>query len=132
MLPSMLGLKFLVKGIAGAVHQHKAGKLRILAITGRKRSPELPDVLTLLEAGYADLVVTNLWGLFAPAGTPADVVARLNAAMVQTVERESFRSRLAADGVNAEAGTPAALGEMIKRDTDIWRRIIEPLRVTLG
>ena len=120
------------EGIAGAVHQHKAGKLRILAITGRKRSPELPDVPTLLEAGYPDLVVTNLWGLFAPAGTSADIVARLNAAMVQTVERESFRSRLAADGVNAESGTPAALGEMIKRDTDIWRRIIEPLRVTLG
>ena len=120
------------EGIAGALQQHKAGKLRILAITGRKRSPELSDVPTLLEAGYPDLVVTNLWGLFAPAGTPADVVARLNAAMVQTVERESFRSRLANDGVNAEASTPAALGELIKRDAEIWHRIIAPLRISPG
>ena len=120
------------EGIAGAVHQHKAGKLRILAITGRQRSPELPDVPTLLESGYADLVVTNLWGLFAPAGTPTDVITRLNAAMVQTVERESFRSRLANDGVNAEASTPAALGELIKRDAEIWHRIIAPLRISPG
>ena len=118
-------------GIAGALQQHKAGKLRILAITGPKRSPELPDVVTLLESGYSDLVVTNLWGLFAPAGTPADIITRLNAAMVKTVERDDIRARLANDGVNAESSTPAALGDMIKRDSGIWRRIIEPLRITL-
>ena len=77
-------------------------------------------------------MVTNLWGLFAPAGTPTDVITRLNAAMVQTVERESFRSRLASDGVNAEASTPAALGELIKRDSEIWQRIIAPLRISPG
>ena len=120
------------EGIAGALPQHKAGKLRILAITGGKRSPELPDVPTFLELGFADLVVTNLWGLFAPAGTPNDIVTRLNAAMVHTVERESFRSRLAADGVNAESSTPAALGELIRRDSEIWQRIIAPLRILLG
>ncbi len=119
-------------GIAGALQQHKAGKLRILAITGPKRSPELPDVVTLLESGYSDLVVTNLWGLFAPAGTPADIITRLNAAMVKTVERDDIRARLANDGVNAESSTPAALGDMIKRDSAIWRRIIEPLRINLG
>ena len=119
-------------GIAGALQQHKAGKLRILAITGPKRSPEIKDVPTLLESGYADLVVTNLWGLFAPSGTSPEVVARLNAAMVKTVEREEFRTRLASDGVNAESSTPAALSEMIKRDFNIWRRIIEPLRINLG
>lgn len=119
-------------GIAGALQQHKAGKLRILAITGPKRSPELKDVPTLLESGYADLVVTNLWGLFAPAGTPADIVMRLNSAMVKTVEREEFRARLANDGVNAESSTPAALGDMIRRDSAIWRRIIEPLRINLS
>ncbi len=118
-------------GIAGALQQHKAGKLRILAITGPKRSPELPAVGTLLEAGYSDLVVTNLWGLFAPAGTPADIITRLNAAMVKTVERDDMRARLASDGVNAESSTPAALGDMIRRDSGIWRRIIEPLRLSL-
>lgn len=119
-------------GIAGALQQHKAGKLRILAITGPKRSPEIKDVPTLLESGYADLVVTNLWGLFAPSGTSPEIIARLNAAMVKTVEREEFRTRLASDGVNAESSTPAALSEMIKRDFNIWRRIIEPLRINLG
>ena len=119
-------------GIAGALQQHKAGKLRILAITGPKRSPQLPDAATLLESGYADLVVTNWWGLFAPVGTPADIVTRLNAALVKTVERDDFRARLANDGVNAESSTPAALGDMIKRDAGIWRRIIEPLHIPLG
>jgi len=119
-------------GIAGALQQHKAGKLRILAITGPRRSPELPDVGTLLEAGYSDLVVTNLWGLFAPAGTPAEILMRLNAAMVKTMERDGIRARLANDGVNAESSTPSALGEMIRRDSNIWRRIIEPLRINLG
>ena len=119
------------EGIAGALAQHKAGRLRMLATTGPKRSPEAPDVSTLNELGYTDLTLTNLWGLYAPTGTATDTITRLNTAMVRVVERDAFRTRLAADGVNAESSTPAALGELIKRDIEIWRRIIPPLKLPL-
>lgn len=120
------------EGIAGALAQHKAGRLRILAITGPKRSSELPDVATLNELGYTELTLTNLWGLYAPAGTPAEIVTRLNAAMVRVVDQASFRTRLATDGVNAQSSTPAGLADLIKRDVEIWRRIIPPLNIPLS
>lgn len=117
-------------GFAGAMPQHKGGKLRIVAITGPQRSPLLPDVPTLVEEGYPELALTNFWALLAPSGTPAEVIKRLHAATTKAAQIENFRSRLMAEGVVPEISTPAGLADSIKRDTETWRRVIAPLNVT--
>lgn len=117
-------------GLAGALPQHQAGRLRIVAISGPKRSPLVPDVPTLVESGYPELALTNFWALLAPAGTSPEIVRRLHAATIKAAEQENYRSRLTADGVVTETSTPAALSEMIKRDTETWRRLISALNFT--
>ena len=70
---------------SSAIGQIKGGKVRALAVTSAKRSPELPDVPTLAEAGFPGLEMTTWYGVFAPAGTPKDVVARLNAEIMKAL-----------------------------------------------
>ena len=116
-------------GLASALAQHKAGKLRILAVAGNKRSPVVPDVPTFAELGYTDLAVPVYWALFAPAGTPKDIVARLNAAAVKAANEDTFKSRLLADGVTVETTTPEGLAEVIRNDSESWKKLITPLNI---
>lgn len=117
---------FAFDGLASVVAQNQAGTLRILAIASSKRSPVLPDVPTLAELGYPDCNGTAYWGLFGPAGLPADVVASLNDATVKAVGMDNFKTRQEADGVVPDTGTPAALSDLIRRDYQSWGRLIEP------
>ena len=117
-------------GLSGALPQHQAGRLRIVAITGPRRSPLVPDVPTMAESGFPEMVLTNFWALFAPAGTPAEIVRRLNDAAIKAAENESYRSRFVADAGIFETTGPAGLSDMIKRDTETWRRLISALNIT--
>ncbi len=116
-------------GLAGALPQHQAGKLRMVAISGPKRSSLVPEVPTLAESGYPELALTNFWALFAPSGTSPEIVKRLHAATVKAAEQENYRSRLIAEGVVTETSTPAGLSDMVKRDTETWRRLIAALNL---
>ena len=116
-------------GLSGALPQHQAGKLRIVAITGPKRSPLVPDVPTLAASGYPEMVLTNFWALLAPAGTPAEIIRRLQEAAIKAAEHESYRSRFIADAGIFETSGPSGLAEMIKRDTETWRRLISALNI---
>lgn len=117
-------------GLSGALPQHQAGRLRIVAITGPRRSPLVPDVPTMAESGFPEMVLTNFWALFAPAGTPAEIVRRLNDAAIKAAENDSYRSRFVADAGIFETTGPAGLSDMIKRDTETWRRLIAALNIT--
>lgn len=117
-------------GLAGALPQHQAGKLRIVAISGPKRSSLVPEVPTLVESGYPELALTNFWALFAPAGTSPEIIKRLHAAAIKSADQENYRSRLTADGVVPETSTSAGLSEFVKRDTETWRRLITALNFT--
>ena len=86
-----------------AIGQIKGGKVRALAVTSAKRSPELPDVPTLAEAGFPGLEMTTWYGVFAPAGTPKDVVARLNAEIMKALQAPEVKTRIA--GLAGEPGT---------------------------
>lgn len=116
-------------GISGVLGLHKAGKVRILAVTSTTRSADLPDVPTMVELGFPDFVVTNWFALLAPTGTPADIVSSLNAATVKIVAGEEFRSKLLANGIDPESSTPAELGALIKRTSEISRKMITSLKV---
>ena len=88
---------------SSAIGQIKGGKVRALAVTSAKRSPELPDIPTLAEAGFPGLEMTTWYGVFAPAGTPKDVVARLNVEIMKALQAPEVKTRIA--GLAGEPGT---------------------------
>ena len=88
---------------SSAIGQIKGGKVRALAVTTAKRSPELPDVPTLAEAGFPGLEMTTWYGVFAPAGTPKDIVVKLNAEIMKALQVPEVQKRIA--GLAGEPGT---------------------------
>jgi len=107
------------------VAQHvKAGTLRVLAITSPARTPSLPDVPAIAETlkGYQ---VLQWYGLLAPAGTPAPVVARLNAELVKVVNSAKVRESLARVDTDAAPTTPPAFGAQIAGEVAAYRELIE-------
>jgi len=116
-------------GISGVLGLHKSGKVRIIAVTSKTRSPEIPDVPTMVEQGFPDFIVGNWFALLAPTGTPLDIIGQLNAAAVKIVASEEFRSRLIANGIVPESSTPAELGALIKETTEISRKTMATLKI---
>lgn len=94
----------------------KTGRLRALAVTGRKRSPLLPEVPTLEESGLRGYEAGSWYGILAPAGTPPQIVAKLNAEIVQALQRPAIRERLAAEGAEAIGGTPGEFAAHINAE----------------
>ncbi len=101
------------------LEQHKAGRIKVLATSDAARSPFLPDVPTFKEAGY-DIVGSGWYGVFAPAKTPPEVVARLNAAIVEAVKQPQIKDRLLAFGLVPTGTSAAELGRIQKADSDLW------------
>lgn len=102
----------------------RAGKARILATTGAKRSPAFPDVPTFREAGY-DIEGSGWYGLFAPAATPGPIVARLSTAAIDAMRAATVRSRLESLGVEPTGLGPRELAAIMKRDYDRWGPVIK-------
>jgi tripartite-type tricarboxylate transporter receptor subunit TctC len=108
----------------------KAGKLRALAVTGAAREPLLPDVPTLAEAGVHGYNLEIWTAMFAPAGTPPEIIARLHAAIVRSVESPEVRDRLAATGVVPISSSPQFVRDTIVRDTKAYAGLAKVLRAT--
>ena len=116
--------------MASVVGQVGAGSLRAIAVTGVKRSPLFPDLPTVAEAGLPGYVVELHYGLVAPAGTPGDVIAKLNGALNNALNDAGVRSRLAADGTETLPGTPGAYAADIASEEAKWGAIVKKAGVT--
>ncbi|WP_439548953.1 Bug family tripartite tricarboxylate transporter substrate binding protein [Falsiroseomonas sp.] len=112
-----------------AVPQIEAGQLRALVVTEPRRSRLLPDVPTTAEAGLPDLVAPGWYGLLAPAGTPAPVIARLSEAVRTVLAEEEVRTRLAAIGCEPLASTPEEFVEFIRREIPRWASVVRAARI---
>jgi tripartite-type tricarboxylate transporter receptor subunit TctC len=112
-------------GIPAVLPHVKSGKLRVLAVTGSSRSPELPDVPTVDESGVPGYEVSPWYGLLAPAGTPREIVARLSAETTGIVRSAQMKEQLAAQGAEAAGGTRAEYSAVIRADAATWARVIE-------
>jgi tripartite-type tricarboxylate transporter receptor subunit TctC len=101
------------------------GKLKALAVTSPERSPALPEVPGMKEAGMPDFNVLNYFALVAPRGTPEPVVQQINAALAQVMQMPEVKERLVKDALAPAAGTPAQLGQFLQRDLDGWKRVVK-------
>jgi tripartite-type tricarboxylate transporter receptor subunit TctC len=97
-----------------------AGKVRALAVTGPARSKQLPQVPTVAESGYPGFESTNFFGFFAPAATPADILARLRAASIKVLGSADLAERFANQGADIVANKPEEATQMLKRDMAKW------------
>jgi len=103
----------------------KAGKLIALATTGAKRDPTLPDLPTMAEAGVKGYESGVWFGIMVPAGTPKDVIARLNSAAVQATRAPEFQKRMHDLGYNIIPGTPEEMAQKIQEELKRWGPIVK-------
>jgi tripartite-type tricarboxylate transporter receptor subunit TctC len=115
----------LVSSLPSAMGQIKAGKLRPLAVTSVKRSSSLPGVPTVAESGFPGFDVSTWYGILAPAGTPAGVVATLNTAVNKLLALPDVKAAIQAQGAEPEAMTAAQFGTLLKTDYTKWKGIVE-------
>lgn len=102
----------------------RSGRLRPLAVTSTRRSSALPAVPTIAESGYPKYEATNWYGLIAPAGTPDDIVRRLNAAVIQTVNLKSVQEHYANHGVEPLTATPEDMRAFLRTEADKWANVV--------
>ncbi|MGH8620039.1 MAG: Bug family tripartite tricarboxylate transporter substrate binding protein [Burkholderiales bacterium] len=103
----------------------QSGRLKALAVGSAKRVASAPDVPTVAETGYPGFEYANWNALFAPAGTPAAIVNKLNAEVVRILSDPALAQRLSAQGAEPAPGSPEALGRWLRQDYDRWRKVIK-------
>jgi tripartite-type tricarboxylate transporter receptor subunit TctC len=116
--------------ISAAVPHIKAGSLRALAVTDVRRSPLLPDVPTLREAGVKDFQFTQWLALLAPANTPREVVTRLNEAVKATLNSKEVRDRFAQQGFDPFVTSPEEAGKFIASEVQRFGALIKSRKIT--
>ncbi len=125
-------IDMLMDSIPTSLPQIEAGNTRPLAITSGTRNKRLPNIPTMMEAGVPDYD-TAAWGsLMAPAGTPPEIIAKLSTAVQEAYKKPQVQKEFADRGVEAIASTPEQLAALIKRDTELWGRVVKAGKVTLN
>ncbi len=122
---------FVCNQIVNVVGHVKSGSLKAYAVTGDSRSPMLPNVPTTAEAGLPDFKLTVWYGLSAPKGTPAPVVARLNQALSAAMDDPTVVKRFADlgyDVVAPQQRSPARFDEFMRKEVDLWARVLGPMK----
>ena len=128
----MGGQVSLVFGTSLSVMPHvRSGRLRALATTGARRSPALPELPTVAEAGVAGYEASLWYGFVGPARIPNDIVRRLNGEIVAVLKSAEVRERLASQGVEASPSTPEAFGQLMVSDLDRWAKVVQRAGIRL-
>jgi tripartite-type tricarboxylate transporter receptor subunit TctC len=117
-------VKLMFNGVSAAKPHVDSGRLIPLAVTGDRRNPGLPDVPTFDELGLRGIEAASLWGVYAPARTPAPVIAKLNAAFAGGVREPSIADRLESLGFTPVGSDPPTLAARLAADVERWARVI--------
>jgi tripartite-type tricarboxylate transporter receptor subunit TctC len=113
-----------ISDITPYVPHIREGRLRALAVTRARRSNALPDVPTVAEQGYPGYDVRSWFGLFAPRGTPREVVSKINQEVINALKHEDAKKRLSDVGLEPQYMTPEEFAQVIKSDADKWSKVI--------
>jgi len=111
--------------VPGAIPIVRAGKVRPLAVLSEGRVPALPDVPTMKEAGVDNFVMSIWYGILAPAGTPRDMINRLNSEIHKALATSDLKGRLAASGVEPLTSTPEHFASLIRSETVRYAKVIK-------
>ena len=122
---------FVIDNLPSSIAFIRSGQFRALAITGAQRSPQLPDVPTMAEAGIKDMVVTAWFGLFAPAGTPPDIIDKIQQATKKVLETPEIRNRFIEMGGTPGGNTPAEFAAFVDRERESWKKIVDAANLTM-
>ena len=126
-LPDLIGgqVNLMFDNLPSSMPHIKSGKLRAIATTGSSRSPALPDLPTVAEAGVPGFEITAWFGLLAPAKTPPEIIDRLNREVTKILNMPEVKARIAAQGAELAPGTPQQLGQFVKDKTAQWAPIVK-------
>jgi tripartite-type tricarboxylate transporter receptor subunit TctC len=114
----------------GLVAQHvKAGKLKALAVTGKRRSTIIPDLPTMIEAGVPGYQAGTWYGILAPAGTPGAIISRLNTELVKIVATPEIRNQFASQGIEPGGDRPEEFAALIRDDFNKWSKLIKEAKI---
>jgi tripartite-type tricarboxylate transporter receptor subunit TctC len=122
---------FAIDNLPSSIGFIRSGQFRALAVTGAERSPQLPDVPTMAEAGIKDMVVTAWFGFVAPAGTPPAIVDKIQQATKKVLSTPDIQKRFAEMGGVPGGGTPAEFGAFMDKERESWRKIVEAAKLQL-
>ncbi len=118
-------------GVPNAMAQVPAGRLKALAVTTSKRIPQLPDVPTMQEAGVPGYSASVWLALLAPAGTPKDIVAKLNAEIAKVMNSPDTKKEMFAAGVDTDLSTPEALNVLMVQEMERWGKVVKEAGITM-
>jgi len=122
-------IQLLFTGAPAVLGQIRSGQLRALAVSSPRRLDILPEVPTVAESGYKDFEADQWYGVVAPAGTPKDIVTKLNSQINQALASAELKTRLNNEGAIAMPTTPEAFGQHIVREIARWKPVIQSGRV---
>ena len=118
-------VQLMFDNLPSALPQIKAGRLRALGVTSAQRAPALPDVPTIAESGLPGYEASSWFGLLAPAGTPHDVVAKVNGEVARWLASPEAKEKLLSQGANAAGGTPEDFVRHIAAETAKWQQVVK-------
>jgi tripartite-type tricarboxylate transporter receptor subunit TctC len=130
MVTDLIGghVQFAFAALPTAIAFIKGGKIRAIAVSSKVRDPNLPDVPTVIESGVADFVVDEWLGIFAPTGTPAPIIDKLNAATVKALQNPELVAKLKGLGGQPVSSTPAQLEALLKSDLARWTKLAQQVK----
>ena len=123
LLGNQIGIMF--DNMPSAIQHVRSGKLVPIAVTTAKRSPELPNVPTIAEAGVPGYEATSWFGMFAPAGTPAPVLTKLNTALVKVLNQAEVKKKINDQGAETVSETPEQFAAFIKAESIKWGKVVK-------
>jgi tripartite-type tricarboxylate transporter receptor subunit TctC len=118
-------VQLMFDNLPSSLAQIKAGKLRAIAVTSAERAPALPNIPTIAESGLPGFEASSWFGLLAPSGTPAAVVARINADVNQWLQTAEAKEKLLAQGAAPGGGTPEQFAAHIRAETEKWAKVVK-------
>jgi tripartite-type tricarboxylate transporter receptor subunit TctC len=120
----------MISGYVVVLPHIKAGKLRALAVTSRQRTDIFPEVPTFAESGFPDYALEVWTGFFAPAGTPAELVVKLNAEIGAAILTPAVQTQFTATGANSVLASPAKFTAFVRQEWEIYGKLVRKLDLT--